>query len=140
MSIKNILNNATKIMSTNNYKHYKNYKTFDNFYILTIKCIIWAILGLIIGIIINDSVIYISNKLKIKNKFIQIIIQILFCSIIVAFLHTYHKFIGWTIHNTIPGILFIALLFNVQLKLINNIQSSYIINNDNDYNINKNRK
>ena len=115
------------------YKHYKNFKTYDNVYIITIKCIILGIMGLIIGVIINDLVIYISNNLKIKNKIFQVIIQIILCAITVACLHTHNKFIGWTLRNTIPGIFFITLLFTVQYKIFDNIHySNYIIKNDND--------
>ena len=130
MTIKNFIDNTKKIILKNNYKHYKKYKTFDNIYIITIKCIIWGVLGLILGIIINDIVIYLSKILHIRNYIIQDIIQIVLCAILVSFLHTYHKFIGWTLHSTIQGIFFIALLFNVQYKLTKNIEKSYIINND----------
>ena len=114
------------------YKHYKNYKPYDNFYIITIKCIICGFLGLILGIIINDTVIYISNKLKIKNKVIQTIIQIVLCAMIVSFLNTSNNLVGWTLHNTIPGIFFITLLFNDQLKLVYSINRINIIKNEDD--------
>lgn len=114
------------------YKHYKNYKTFDNTYIIIIKCIVLGILGFILGIIINNFVVYFSNIFKIKNNLLQNITQITFCSIIVSLLHTSNNFIGWTLHNTIPGIFFITLLFNAQFKLIHNLESNYILYNDND--------
>ena len=72
MTIKNFIDNTKKIILKNNYKHYKKYKTFDNIYIITIKCIIWGVLGLILGIIINDIVIYLSNILHIRNYIIQV--------------------------------------------------------------------
>ena len=131
MSVENILNTTKAIITgSHNYKHYKKYKTFDNGYVIAIKCIFWGIIGLILGVIINNAVIFLSNKLKIKNKLIQNIIQIILCAIVVAFLHTYNNFLGWTLRNTIPGIFFIALLFNVQYKLADNIESTYIIRND----------
>ena len=131
MSVENILNTTKDIITgSHNYKHYKKYKTFDNGYVIAIKCIFWGIIGLILGVIINNAVIFLSNKLKIKNKLIQNIIQIILCAIVVAFLHTYNNFLGWTLRNTIPGIFFIALLFNVQYKLADNIESTYIIHND----------
>ena len=138
MSVKNILNTTKEVITgNNNYKHYKKYKTFDNAYVITIKCVFWGILGLIIGIVINDAVIFLSNKLQIKNKLIQNILQIVLCAIVVAFLHTSNNFLGWTLHNTIPGIFFIALLFNVQFKLVDNVQRSYIINNDDKQDLEK---
>jgi hypothetical protein len=131
MSVKNMLNTTKDIITgSHNYKHYKKYKTFDNGYVIAIKCVFFGILGLIIGVFINNIVIFLSNKLKIKNKLIQNIFQIVLCAIVVAVLHTSNKFLGWTLRNTIPGIFFIALIFNVQYKLADNIESTYIIRND----------
>ena len=132
MKLKHIVTNTKKIITGNTYKHYKKYKTYDNVYMTTVKCIIWGILGLLLGIIINDTVLYLINKLKIKNKLIQNIIQIIFCAISVAVLHSSNNFLGWTLHNTMPGIFFITLLFNAQFKMDEDIQSSYIIHNDNN--------
>ena len=114
------------------YKHYKHYKPFDNAYIITIKCIILGTLGLILGIMINDIVIYISNSLDIKNRFLQNILQIILCSITIAVLHTSSRIVGWVLRNTIPGFFFLTLLFNVQFKLIDNIQNTYLIDNTTD--------
>jgi len=140
MKLKHIVSNTKKIITSNYYKHYKKYKAYDNVYMTTVKCIIWGILGLLLGIIINDTVLYLINKLKIKNKLIQNIIQILFCAISVAVLHSSNNFLGWTLHNTIPGIFFITLLFNAQFKMAEDIQSTYIIHNNNDDNNNDNKK
>ena len=127
MSTKKIINNTKDIITGNHYKHYKKYKPFDNVYVTIFKCIVYGILGLILGILINDTVIYLSNAFKIKKKLIQNIIQIVLCAIVVAILHTSNKFLGWTLRNTIPGMFFITLLFNVQLKLYDNIQSSFFL-------------
>ena len=114
------------------YKHYKHYKPYDNAIIITIKCIILGTLGLILGIIINNTVIYLSNTLDIKNRFIQNILQIVLCSILLAFLHSSSRLVGWVLRNTIPGFLFLTLLFNVQFKLVDNLQNTYLIKNNTD--------
>lgn len=134
MKLKHIVTNTKKIITGNSYKHYKKYKAYDNVYMTTVKCIIWGILGLLLGIIINDTVLYLINGLKIKNKLIQNIIQIVFCAITVAVLHSSHNFLGWTLHSTMPGIFFITLLFNAQFKMDEDIQSTYIIHNHNNNN------
>jgi len=48
------------MISKNNhhYKHYKHYKPSDTLFIMSIKNILWGSLGLIIGILINDTVIF----------------------------------------------------------------------------------
>ena len=111
----------------NHHKHYKHYKPSDTLFIMSIKNILWGSLGLIIGILINDTVIFLANYFKIKSLFLQNVIQITFCSIILAFMHTYHKFIGWTLQSTLPGLFFLAFLFGVQFKILNNIENSYIL-------------
>ena len=136
MKLKHIVTNTKKIITGNSYKHYKKFKTYDNVYMTTAKCIIWGILGLFLGIIINDIVIYLINKFKIINKLIQNILHIVLCAITVAGLHSSHNFLGWTLHNTMPGIFFITLLFNAQFKMDEDIQSSYIIYNNNNNNDN----
>ena len=47
-------------------------------------------------------------------------------------LHTSSRLVGWVLRNTIPGFFFLTLLFNVQYKLIDNIQNTYLINDDSD--------
>ena len=114
-------------INNHQYKHYKNYKPSDTLFIMSIKNILWGTFGLILGILINDSVIFLANYFEIKNLFLQNIIQITFCSIILAFMHTYHKFIGLTLQSTLPGLFFLAFLFGVQFKILNNIENSYIL-------------
>ena len=106
----------------------KNNKTIDKFYIMTSKNIIWGVAGLIIGLIINDFVIYISNKLKIKSLFIQNLLQITICAVVIAFFHTYYLF-GWDWQHVMPELFFISFFFGVQYKMLNNIQNTYVIDN-----------
>ena len=111
--------------------HHQYYQPSDTLLVMTIKNIIWGVMGLILGIFINDTVIFLSQIFKIKNYFIQNLIQIILCAIILAIMYTQHKYIGWTLNNTLPGFFFISFLFGVQFKLLNNIQRSYMINNSN---------
>ena len=117
----------------------KTEKNIDKFHIMTTKNIIWGISGLVLGIIVNDTVIYISNKCKIKSLFIQNIIQISICALLLAFLNTYYLY-GWDWQHLTPELFFVSFFFGVQYKIINNIQNTYIINNDNDNNNNNDNK
>ena len=107
----------------------KNNKSIDKFHIMTSKNIIWGISGLVIGLIINDFVIQLSNKLKIKNLFIQNILQITICAIVIALLHTYYLF-GWDWQHLMPELFFISFFFGVQYKILTNIQNTYVIDNN----------
>lgn len=139
MKIQKLINNTKKGIIGNHATYYKNYQIYDNFYIMIFKCIILGILGLVLGVIINDTVTYLSNSLNIKNKLLLDIIQISLCAIVVGFLHSSHNFIGWTLQNTIPGIFFVALLFDVQLRLAGFVQESCEVKNKNsNTNANKN--
>lgn len=108
-----------------------NKKKIDEFHIMTSKNIIWGISGLVLGIIVNDSVIYISNKLKIKYLFIQNIIQITLCAIIVSLLHIYYLY-GWDWQHITPELFFVSFFFGVQYKILNNIQHTYVIDSNNN--------
>jgi hypothetical protein len=131
MKLKKLLNSTKKRIIGNNAIHYKHYQVYDNIYIIILKCIILGILGLVLGVIINDIVTYVSHSLNIKNKLALDIIQITLCAIVVGCLHYSHNFIGWTLQNTIPGIFFIALLFDVQLRLAGFVQESCDVKNTN---------
>ena len=105
----------------------------DKFHIMVSKNIIWGVSGLVLGIIINDSVIYISNNLKIKYLFIQNIIQITFCALVLALLHTYYLY-GWDWQHIMPELFFVSFFFGVQYKLLTNIQQSYMLIDKLNYN------
>ena len=103
------------------------YAPTDNFVNMTIKNFVWAIIGLILGLIINNIVVYLSIHLNIEYLFVQNVIQIGLCSILLALIHTYYNYFGWTFQNITPGLFFISLFFGVQYKLLTNIQNTYII-------------
>jgi hypothetical protein len=103
------------------------YKPVDNFVYMSVKNCIWGIIGLILGVIINNIVIYLSNTLHIKLLFVQNIIQIFLCSIILSTINIYHNYFGWTWQNATPGLFFISFFFGVQYKILSNIQHSYIL-------------
>lgn len=131
MKLKKLLNSTKKGIIGHNAVHYKHYQVYDNIYIIILKCIILGILGLVLGVIINDIVTYISTSLNIKHKLSLDIIQITLCAIVVGCLHYSHNFIGWTLQNTIPGIFFIALLFDVQLRLAGYVPETCMAQNAN---------
>ena len=122
--------------SRNNSKISKISKT-DKFHIMTVKNVIWGIIGLTLGVIINDIVIYISNKFHIKYLFIQNMLQITLCAIVVSFLHTYYLY-GWDWQDLTPELFFVSFFFGVQYKILTNIQHSYQIDDTNNYNNNNN--
>jgi len=118
-----------------------NNKTMDKFHIMATKNIFWGILGIGLGITVNDTVIYLSNKFKIKNLFIQNIMQITICGIVVALLHRHYLY-GWDWQHLTPELFFISFFFGVQYKLLSNIQNTYIITdiNNNTNNTNNTNK
>ena len=106
--------------------HFKN-DDYDSWHILTIKNIGWGVYGSILGIIINNIVIYLSNIYKIKSLKIQIIIQIFLCSIVLALIEHNFRYFGWTWQNTTPGFVFVSFFFGVQFRIMTNIQQTYIM-------------
>ena len=85
--------------------------------------------GLILGVIINNIVIYLSNYLKLKLLFIQNVIQISLCSILLSLLHNYYNYFGWTWQNLTHVLFFVSFFFGVKFKLMNNIEDTYELDN-----------
>ena len=110
-------------MSKNNL-----YKPIDNLYSMIIKNFVWGICGITLGIIINNSVIVISKKFKIKHLLAQNIIQLALCSYVLALINCLFNYFGWTWQNITPGLFFVSFFFGVQVKIFSNLQTSYIYN------------
>ena len=110
-------------LSCNNMYSIKN---LDKYYLMTIKNIIWGTLGLILGIIVNDIVIFLSNKLNIKYVILQNLLQITLCSLVLSYLHI-HNLYGWSWQHLTPELFFVSFFFGVQYKILNNVQNSYTI-------------
>jgi len=102
------------------------YKPKDTFNIMIIKNIIWGILGILIGVIINNTVIFICNKFKITLLITQNIIQLLLCAVILAVIQYLFNYFGWTWQNTTAGLFFVSFFFGTQIEIFTNIQNKYI--------------
>lgn len=103
------------------------YKPSDNIIMMTLKNAGWGTSGLLLGILINNIIIALSNSLKIKYLMVQNIAQLFLCSITLATLHNYYHHFGWSWQSITPGLFFVSFFFGVQFKLMLNIQSSYIL-------------
>ena len=103
------------------------YKPRDPFYIMMIKNFIWGILGILLGIIINNTVILISNIFELKLLFIQITIQLILCAFILALIQYLFNYFGWTWQNTTSGLFFISFFFGIQFDIFDDIQNNYIL-------------
>ena len=77
----------SKLKSSSN-----KYKPFEHFGKMTFENLVWGTTGLILGLIINDTVILLSNYLNIKYLLIQNIMQISLCSILLSLIHTLLRF------------------------------------------------
>ena len=106
------------------------YKLIDNFAYMSLKNFIWGTIGLTLGVIVNNIVIYLSNILHIKILFVQNIIQVFLCSIILSTIHLYHNYFGRTWQNATPGLFFVSFFFGVQYKILTNIQNTYILDSE----------
>ena len=105
------------------------YKPVDSFYSMITKNFVWGGLGLLLGIIVNNSVVFLSTLFKIKILLLQNIIQLIICSFIIALIHTFHNYFGWTWQNITPGLFFVSFLFGVHSNIFTNIQNKYILSN-----------
>lgn len=109
----------------------KKYAPSDNVYMMTYKNMLWGVSGLILGILVNNIVVKLSELLSIKTFFIQNIVQIILCSMVLAVIHNNFHYFGWTWQNTTYGFIFVSLFFLAQFKLAHNIEDTYILKNNN---------
>jgi hypothetical protein len=118
-------------ISTNNV-----YKPSDNLPNMIIKNIVWALAGIILGVLINNIIIYITNTyantyaINTTNTniiLLEISIQLILCSVILAIIHTNFHDIGWSWQNTTAGFIFVSFFFGVQYNIFINIQKTLII-------------
>ena len=102
------------------------YKPIDTFYNMVINNFIWGFLGIILGIIINNSTIVIYTTYDIKSLLLRNIIQLFLCSLILALINTNYNYFGWTWQNVTPGLFFVSFFFGIQFNIFTNIQNTYI--------------
>ena len=102
------------------------YKPRYNFFIMMLYCIIWGTLGIVLGIIINNTVTIICNTFKITVLLTKIITQLILCAFVLALIQYLFNYFGWTWQNTNPGLFFISFFFGIQFDIFRNIQRNYM--------------
>ena len=102
------------------------YEPYDSFYDMITKNFVWGLMGIILGVLINNYVVFISNKLQIKNVLLQNIIQLGLCSFVLAQTHMWFNYFGWSWQNITPGLFFVSFFFGVQFNIFTNIQNTYV--------------
>jgi len=100
----------------NQKQNYLIYKPKSSLKVLTIQNFTWACSGIILGIIVNETI-KIINLFIINNNIIQILIHIFIASIVLAFIAEKIYYFGWSWQNTIPGLFFISVFFGTQFEL-----------------------
>lgn len=100
-----------------------------NFIEMTSMSFIWAVIGIVLGLLTNNGLVMIFNKYyKNGNKIVKLIIEILTCSVVISALHLYiNNYFGWTWQNITPGLFFVSFYFSVQYDLFDNL-SQYSVN------------
>ncbi len=91
------------------------------------ECLLWGTLGLVLGVMNNNMIVVISNRLSIESLLLQNTLQLIFCSILLSAIHVNYNYFGWSWQNITPGLFFVSFFFGVQFKMITNIQNSYIV-------------
>ena len=104
------------------------YKPEYTFFNMIMNNIIWGLLGIILGIIINNIISIICNKFKITMLIIQNTLQLMLCAFILSLIQYFFNFFGWSWQNTTPGLFFTAFFFGTQIDIFKNIQNKYITN------------
>ena len=108
-------------------------QTFDNIFVDTVnKCVLYAFLGLMLGIVINMIAKKTTGFLKV-SRFFNVFIQLILCAVTFSFVKTFmsEKLVdNWI--NSVQGLFFVSVFFGVQYKMFSDIQSytnTFIDNN-----------
>jgi hypothetical protein len=103
------------------------YTPSSSFFPMVGECLLWGSIGLVLGVLNNNMIVVISNKLNINSLLVQNTLQLVFCSILLSAIHVNYNYFGWSWQNITPGLFFVSFFFGVQFKMITNIQNSYIV-------------
>ena len=104
----------------------KKYKPPETFYVMCIQNFIWGLLGILLGICVNNTIIFMTIFFNIENIFIQNTLQLILCSFSLALVQYLFNYFGWSWQNITPGLFFISFFFGVQYEIFTNIQDKYI--------------
>ena len=97
-----------------------------NFLTMTLMNIIWSVMGIVLGIWINNLSSTLIVKLNLTDTYNKIFFQVIICSFILSIIHIYvNNYFGWTWQNLTPGLFFVSFFFGVQFNIFNNIISLY---------------
>ena len=112
-------------------------QTFDNIFVDTIaKCILYAFLGLMLGIIVNMISVK-TSKIFNVSRFFNVFIQLIYCAVTFAYIKTYvsERLVDRWI-NSMQGLFFVSVFFGVQYGMFSNIQSymDTLVKLDEDFN------
>ena len=104
-----------------------SYKPIDSFHIMLTKNIVWGVLGIILGILNNNIIVFLSNIFNIQILFVQNVLQIFLCSFVLTIIQYSFNYFGWSWQNITPGLFFISFFFGIQYNIFTNIQKEYIL-------------
>ena len=101
------------------------YKQSDHFVKLSTKNLLWGVMGIMLGLITNNVVIYFVEKYKITNNKLKILLHLFLCAIILSFIQIYlSNYFGWTWQNLTPGLFFVSFYFGVQYNIFTLLQNN----------------
>ena len=99
----------------------------ESFTSMTTRNFVWGLIGIVFGLVINNLSKHFVDFFKIESKNIKILIQLLFCSIALSYVHTHiNNEFGWTWQNVTPGLFFVSFFFGVQYLAFTTIQDVYV--------------
>ena len=85
----------------------------DTYPSLIIFNLTFGLLGMICGYFTNKVSESFGKNFIYNNKFIEAILHLLMCAVIIAIIHLNVGY-SWKFHDIIPGIFFITLFFHMQ--------------------------
>ena len=93
------------------------YNTYD----MAVTNFFWSLLGTLFGIAVNNLTLFVTSKLKVTNIYLEILIQMILCSMVLSYTKHQFPYFGWTWQNVTNGLFFVSFYFGTQYKLFSNI-------------------
>jgi uncharacterized protein YacL len=93
---------------------------------MSTRNITFSIVGIITGLLINHLGNWIYSRLRITNRAVKILGQIVLCSVFLAYIQTeVNRNFALEWQNVTPGIFFTAFFFGVQYVSFTEIEDMY---------------
>jgi hypothetical protein len=94
---------------------YDTYDDDETVTSLTLKNFIWGLVGILLGLVINESCHVFFDVTDILNPNIKMVIQLAVCALTISLIQLkINKEFAWSLEHVTPGLFFVSFFFGTQ--------------------------